>query len=55
MAQDKQAALKERIEKELGLNVVEFWIGPIIGTSCGPGVVGCWFLGKKVEFDSQGK
>ena len=55
MAQDKQAALKERIEKELGLNVVEFWIGPIIGTSCGPGVVGCWYFGKKVEIDSQGK
>lgn len=53
MAQDKQAALKERIEKELGLKVVPFWIGPIIGTSCGPGVVGCWFFGKEVTIKGE--
>ena len=38
--------LKERITTELNLPVEEFIIGPIIGTSCGPGVVMVSFYGK---------
>lgn len=55
MAKDKQAYLKERITKELGIRVEEFWIGPIVGISCGPGMYGCWFEGKKVTADSEKK
>ena len=40
----KAAKIKERLIAETGLPVEEYLIGPIIGTSCGPGVVSaCWF------------
>ena len=45
-AEASAAKLKERITTELGLPVEEFIIGPIIGTSCGPGVVMVSFYGK---------
>lgn len=44
-AEASAAKLKERITTELGLPVEEFIIGPIIGTSCGPGVVMVSFYG----------
>ena len=44
-AEASDAKLKERITTELGLPVEEFIIGPIIGTSCGPGVVMVSFYG----------
>jgi hypothetical protein len=25
------------------------WIGPIIGATCGPGIIALYFYGKKVE------
>ena len=37
---------KERFEKELGATVVEYWVGPIIGVSCGPGVIHLVAVGK---------
>lgn len=46
-AEANAAKLKERIEKELKLPVEEFIIGPIIGTSCGPGVLCVAFYGKE--------
>lgn len=45
-AEASAAKLKERITTELGLPVEEFIIGPIIGTSCGPGVLMVSFYGK---------
>ena len=48
MAQQQAALLKERLEKELGVKVVEFWIGPIIGITCGPGVFVTYCFGKEV-------
>lgn len=48
MAQQQAAVLKERLEKELGVKVVEFWIGPIIGVTCGPGVFVTYCFGKEV-------
>lgn len=45
-AEASAAKLKERITTELGLPVEEFIIGPIIGTSCGPGVLMVAFYGK---------
>ena len=43
-AEASAAKLKERLEAEFQLPVEEFQIGPIIGTSCGPGVCCiCWY------------
>lgn len=55
MAKDAQAYLKKRIEEELNIPVVEFWIGPIVGISCGPGMYGVFFEGKEVTVDSERK
>ena len=50
MAQDRAEVVKKRLEDELNVKVTMFWIGPIVGTTCGPGVfVGCCF-GQKVTF-----
>ena len=53
MAKDKQAWLKEKVESELHLPVKEYWIGPIVGISCGPGMYGVYFKGKLVTADSE--
>ena len=53
MAKDAQAYFKKRIEEELHIPVKEFWIGPIVGISCGPGMYGVFFEGKEVTVDSE--
>ena len=53
MAKDAQAYFKKRIEEELQIPVKEFWIGPIVGISCGPGMYGVFFEGKEVTVDSE--
>jgi DegV family protein with EDD domain len=53
MAKDAQAYFKKRIEEELNIPVKEFWIGPIVGISCGPGMYGVFFEGKEVTVDSE--
>lgn len=45
--------LRKRIEEELHLKVEEFWIGPIVGISCGPGMFGCWYRGKEVTITGE--
>ena len=55
MAKDRQAWLKNKIESELHLKVVEGWIGPIIGVSCGPGMYGLYFVGKEVTEQGETK
>ena len=55
MAKDAQAYLKKRIEEELQIPVEEFWIGPIVGISCGPGMYGIFFEGDLVTADSENK
>ena len=48
--------LKERLEKELGVKVVINWAGPIIGITCGPGLIGAMCYGEEVtRFDGDGK
>ena len=48
--------LKERFEKELGCEVFINWAGPIIGITCGPGLIGCFCYGEEVtRFDGDGK
>ena len=53
MAKEAQAYFKKRIEEELNIPVEEFWIGPIVGISCGPGMYGIFFEGKEVTVDSE--
>lgn len=48
--------LKERFEKELGVEVYINWAGPIIGITCGPGLIGAFCYGEEVvRFDGDGK
>lgn len=57
MAMDNALKLKERFEKELPGCIVHInWIGPIIGTTCGPGILATFCYGKEVErFEGDGK
>ena len=55
MAQEQQQYLKERIENELHVPVKEFWIGPVVGISCGPGMFGVYFKGNEITVDSDKK
>ena len=48
MAQEKAAELKRRLIDELGVKVVDAWIGPIIGVTCGPGIIATFCYGKTV-------
>lgn len=57
MAMENALKLKERFETELPGCVVEInWIGPIIGTTCGPGIIATFCYGKEVtRFEGDGK
>ena len=46
MCLDRAEALKKRFEEELNAKVVIQNIGPIVGTSCGPGVLAAFCVGK---------
>ena len=48
MAQERAEALKKRFEDELNLKVTIEWIGPIVGTTCGPGIIATFCRGKEV-------
>ena len=51
-------ALKELIKARVNVtddDIIMGYIGPIIGASCGPGVLGVYFYGKKVTFDAKAK
>lgn len=53
MAKEAQAYLKKRIEEELHIPTREFWIGAIVGISCGPGMYGVFFEGDLTTVDSE--
>ena len=56
MAQDRAEIVKQRLEEELKIEATIFWIGPIVGTTCGPGVfVGCCFGREVTVFEGQDK
>ena len=56
MAQERAELLKKRIEEELSMPAVIQWIGPIVGTTCGPGVIATFCRGKEVtRYDGDGK
>ena len=48
MAQDRAELLKKRVENELHIKATVQWIGPIVGTTCGPGVIATFCKGKEV-------
>ena len=48
MAQDRAELLKKRVEDELNMKATILWIGPIVGTTCGPGVIATFCRGKEV-------
>ncbi len=54
-AEGSAAKLKERLAAETGLPIEEFPIGPIIGTSCGPGVVCVGWFGKEMTIKEENK
>ena len=56
MAQEHALKLKERFETELGVTAHIEWIGPTIGITCGPGVIGVFCYGEEVtRYDGDGK
>ena len=55
MAQERALRLKKTIEDELKVEAEIWWIGPIVGTTCGPGVVATFCYGKEVtRFEGDG-
>ena len=48
MAMDRAEGLKKRIEEELHVKATIEWIGPIVGTTCGPGIIATFCRGKEV-------
>jgi len=43
--------VKEMIKKEIGpKDIYTSYIGPIIGASCGPNIIGIWAFGKEVTY-----
>ena len=48
MAQERAELLKKRVEEELNIKATIQWIGPIVGTTCGPGVIATFCKGKEV-------
>ena len=43
---------KKRFKEELNAEIVEYWVGPIIGISCGPGVIHLAAYGKETTITS---
>ncbi len=50
-----QDYFKKRIEEELKIKTEKYFISPIVGICCGPGMYGCWFKGKTVTVDGKKK
>ena len=45
---DRALGLQQRVEEELGVRCEIIPIGPIVGTSCGPGIIATFLRGKEV-------
>ena len=48
MAMERAESLKKRVEEELKVPARIEWIGPIIGATCGPGIIATFCRGKEV-------
>lgn len=51
-APEAAAYFKKRFSEELHAEIVEYWVGPIIGISCGPGVIHLAAYGKETTITS---
>lgn len=54
-APEAAAYFKKRFSEELNAQIVEYWVGPIIGISCGPGVIHLAAYGKETTITSSGR
>ena len=55
MAMERAEGLKKRVEEELKVKATIEWIGPIVGTTCGPGIIATFCRGKEVtRFEGDG-
>lgn len=54
-APEAAAYFKKRFMEELNAEVVEYWVGPIIGIACGPGVIHLAAYGKETTITSPEK
>ena len=53
---DRAEYIKQRLESELNVKAHIIWIGPIVGTTCGPGILATYCFGKEVtRFEGDGK
>lgn len=52
MAEEASNYFEERFKNELNANIVKYWVGPIIGISCGPGVIHLVCKGKEMTITS---
>ena len=52
-AKEANEYIKAKLEKEVGATVYEYLVGPIIGLSCGPGVIHITFRGKVMPVQQQ--
>lgn len=55
MAKEASEYFVKRFKEELNANIVEYIVGPIIGISCGPGVIHLVCKGKEVTITSPEK
>lgn len=55
MAQEASDYFEKRLTEEIGAKIVKYWVGPIIGISCGPGVIHLAYFGKEVTITSPEK
>lgn len=53
MAEEAANYLRKRFTDELHANVIDYWVGPIIGLTCGPGVIHIVFYGKVAKIDKK--
>ena len=52
---ERAELLKKRVEEELKVKCSIVWIGPIVGTTCGPGIIATFCRGKEVtRFEGDG-
>ena len=50
MVQDRAEIIKKRLQDELNIEPKIFWMGPIVGTTCGPGLIATFAFGKEVTY-----
>ena len=56
MAPERAEMVKERLKAELNIEPKITVIGPIVGTTCGPGLMAVFCLGKEVtRYEGDGK